>query len=211
MWLWGPAWGVAILLMIWAVRVQRGRPPQRIAYEGALGALMLVAMAVEVPLGPFEYHLTLAGALGMLLGPAGALQAAFIASTVLAFIGHGGLTLIGLNTLLLALAATVAAGTLPALARGREPAVAFSWATGIGHAVSGLAWLGLLALGARLRAEQLGLAPGTRTPWVLGIGAPFVVLGIVAEAAAGYGMARFIQRVRPDLLPSVARPREAAA
>src|SRR5881296_2197690 len=87
-WLWGPGWAVAVLALVLMWRSQRDRSPRRVAYEGALGALMLAAMAMEVPLGPVEYHLTLAGPIGVLLGPSGAFQAAFIASALLAFIGH---------------------------------------------------------------------------------------------------------------------------
>jgi cobalt/nickel transport system permease protein len=200
-WLWGPAWGVAVLVLALMWRVQRDRPPQRVAYEGALGALMLAAMAMEVPLGPVEYHLTLAGPIGVLLGPAGAFQAAFIASAVLAFVGHGGLTLIGLNALLLGSAAALAAPVYRALARHWRPPVALACATAVGHTVSGLAWLTLVLLGARFRAHELGLEEGRRLAVMAAFAVPLVAFGVGAETAVALGMGHFIVRVRPDLMP----------
>src|SRR5437762_5542819 len=103
LWLWAPAWPIALGLLALA---NRKVAPQRVAYQGALGALMLAAMAV--PLGPLEFHLTLAGPVGILLGAAGALPVVFVVSAILAFLGHGGLTVIGLNTFVLASAAATA-------------------------------------------------------------------------------------------------------
>jgi len=205
-WLWGAGWAAAVLVLIALWRVQRDRSPQRLAYEGALGALMLAAMAMEVPLGPVEYHLTLAGPIGVLLGPAGAFQAAFIASAILACIGHGGLTLIGLNALLLGTAATLAAPVYRTLRDRHSAPVALAGATAVGHAASGVAWLALVLAGARMRASDLGLGHETgRLMVVSAVAVPLVILGVVAEAVAAFGMGRFLMRVRPDLMPGAAR------
>jgi len=60
---------------------------------------MLVAMSLEIL--PIFYHINLSVVAGILLGPALGFLAAFIANLILAFMGHGGITVIGLNTLLL--------------------------------------------------------------------------------------------------------------
>ena len=73
-WMWGAGLLVALAVLVESSRRARARSPQRIAYQGALGGLMLAAMAI--PLGPFEYHVTLAGPMGILLGGAGAFPAA---------------------------------------------------------------------------------------------------------------------------------------
>jgi len=200
-WLWGPAWLVTVLILIGVWRTQRDRTPQRVAYEGALGALMLAAMAMEVPFGPLEYHLTLAGPIGILLGPAGAFQAAFIASAVLAFIGHGGLTLIGLNALLVGTAASLSALAYHALERGRPGAAALAGATAIGHTGSSIAWLLLMLVSAHVRAADLGLESGGRLGLMSGVAVPMVLFAVLAESAVAFGLGRFILRVRPDLLP----------
>ena len=99
--LWLPGLVTAVLLILVSARSLRQESPQQVAYQGALGALVLAAMAVQVPLGPIEYHLSLVGPIGVLLGPASSFQVMFVASAVLAFLGHGGLTVIGLNALVL--------------------------------------------------------------------------------------------------------------
>jgi cobalt/nickel transport system permease protein len=211
LWLWLPAWGVAIAVLGLTWRAQGARPPQRIAYEGALGALMLAAMALELPLGPVEYHLTLAAPIGVLLGPVGAFQAAFIASAVLAFMGHGGLTLIGLNALLLGVASTIAPLLHRAIARSHPGAGALAGAAAAAHLASGAAWFVLVLAAARWRQEALGVAGGARLAVLAGVALPLVLFGVVAETAAAWGMGHFLVRVRPDLLPGFVPPDPAAS
>jgi len=66
---------------------------------GALAAVMLVAMSLEIL--PIAYHLNMSVAAGILLGPSLGFMAALIVNLMLAFVGHGGITVVGLNTLLL--------------------------------------------------------------------------------------------------------------
>ncbi len=72
---------------------------KKIPLLGAVSAAMLVAMSLEIL--PFAYHINLSVVAGILLGPALGFLAAFIANLMLALMGHGGITVIGLNTLLL--------------------------------------------------------------------------------------------------------------
>lgn len=73
---------------------------RRVPLVGAIGALMLVAMSSEVV--PIAYHINLAVVAGILLGPWLSPIAALVVVTVLALVGHGGVTVIGLNTLVIA-------------------------------------------------------------------------------------------------------------
>ena len=113
---WGAGLAAALLLLVWTSRLGRDASRQGIAYQGAIGALVLAAMALEVPLGPFEYHLTLLGPVGVLLGPAAAFQVMFVSSAILALVGHGGLTVVGLNALVLGAGAALATRSIPASA-----------------------------------------------------------------------------------------------
>lgn len=72
---------------------------KKIPLLGAVSAAMLVAMSLEIL--PLFYHINLSVVAGILLGPALGFLAAFIANLILALMGHGGITVIGLNTLLL--------------------------------------------------------------------------------------------------------------
>jgi cobalt/nickel transport system permease protein len=74
---------------------------------GLLTAVFFIASLIHVPLGPSSAHLMLTGMMGLLLG-----WAAFPAILVglllqAAFFGFGGLTVIGVNTLNLALPAVL--------------------------------------------------------------------------------------------------------
>jgi cobalt/nickel transport system permease protein len=194
--LWAPGLALALLLLVLAAWVLRRRSPQQLAYQGALGALVLAVMAVELPLGPLEYHLTLVGPVGVLLGPAATFQVVFVASAILALVGHGGFTTIGLNALVLGAGGVLARPVYAALARRGSPPAAMTAATAVTQTVAGALWLvvmvgALQALGAR--AERVRLAAG--------VAFPLWLAGILIESAVAFGVARFIVRVRPDLLP----------
>ncbi len=200
-WLWAGGLALALLLLARASHLARDHSPQRIAYQGALGALMLAAMAV--PLGPIEYHLTLAGAVGVLLGGAGAFQVAFVVSAILALMGHGGLTVVGLNALILGAAATVAGRAYRLLHRGVTPATALALSTVAGQLVAAVLWVAVLWLGMRLRVGALvpGAEPDLRHGLFAALAAPLWLLGFVVEALVAFGLGRFLARVQPGLLP----------
>jgi len=201
LWVWGTGLLVALLLLVRASHLAREHSPQRIAYQGALGGLMLAAMAI--PLGPFEYHLTLAGPVGILLGGAGAFQVSFVVSAILALMGHGGLTVVGLNALVLGAGAVVAYRVHGAVAHRLKPAPALALGTAAGQAVAGLLWLGVVGIGLRLDpgiAAHAGAGDGR-----LGVFAAFALplwaVGIVVESVIAFGLGRFLARVQPGLLP----------
>lgn len=202
-WLWGPAWLVALVLLIASSR-SRGAASPQIAYRGALGALMLAAMSLEVPLGPLHYHLTLAGPVGVLLGSGGSFQVIFVVSAMLAFVGHGGFTLIGLNTLVLGAGAALAAPVFRAMANTSTPALAMALATVAAQVISGILWLMWMGLAVRWTATSAGL-PEARTGLVFAFVIPVGLLVVVLESLVAFGMGRFLARVRPDLLPQASR------
>ena len=202
--LWAPGLGLALLLLLLSVLAGRGASRQQVAYQGALGALMLAVMAVEVPLGPFEYHLTLLGPVGVLLGASAMFQVVFVANAVLALLGHGGLTVVGLNALVLGAGGALARPVYRLLARRFGASVAMAGGTAVAQAVSGALWMAVAAFG--LRAGAGGTA---RIGLFAGVAFPMWVAGILIESAVAFGLARFITRVRPDLLPGGPGPAEA--
>lgn len=103
-WLWVGALAVAAItlaLSLWYL--SRKDVARKIPLVGVLSAVMIVGMSFEIV--ALAYHINLAIPTGIILGPAGALVAAFVTNLFLAMFGHGGLTVVGLNTLLLALEA----------------------------------------------------------------------------------------------------------
>ncbi len=68
---------------------------------GMMAAAMVLGASVEIV--PIAYHVNLMVISGILLGPSLTFLAAFVVNVILALFGHGGITVIGLNTLLLSI------------------------------------------------------------------------------------------------------------
>src|SRR5512139_2578257 len=99
-WLWVSGFLVmAAVLWICLYRLRGMDRKKKIPLLGVLSAVMLVVMSIE--LLPIAYHLNLSVVAGILLGPSLGFIAAFIVNLMLALMGHGGITVMGLNTLLL--------------------------------------------------------------------------------------------------------------
>ncbi|MDO8886603.1 energy-coupling factor ABC transporter permease [Candidatus Oleimmundimicrobium sp.] len=67
---------------------------------GIISAVMLLGMSVPLPVG-IGYHLNLSVLVGIILGPWAGFISAFIVNLILALMGHGGVTVIGLNSLII--------------------------------------------------------------------------------------------------------------
>ncbi|MGI6527877.1 MAG: energy-coupling factor ABC transporter permease [Caldicoprobacterales bacterium] len=97
---WVPAWIVcATLVWLFAKRLKGDEVRRKIPFTGVVGALMLIFMSV--PLGFLPVHLSLAVLCGILAGPGLGFIAVFTVNTILALMGHGGFTTIGLNALVM--------------------------------------------------------------------------------------------------------------
>lgn len=128
-WLWLGGWlcalGVLALSSRLAVRAQSRRAVPLI---GAVSALVLVSMSSEIV--PLAYHVNLTVIAGVLLGPWLGAVSAFIVVLMLALLGHGGITVVGLNALIVT--AEMALGWM--LVRGGVRLIGRSrirWAAGI--------------------------------------------------------------------------------
>jgi ABC-type Co2+ transport system permease subunit len=196
---WAPAWLLAVLVLGFSAWSSRGVAPQQIATRGTLGALVLAAMTLTLPLGPLEYHLSLLGVLGVLAGPAGAFEALFVVSAILAFAGHGGLTVIGLNALVLGAGAAVARPVYVALRPRLGAPRALAAAAAVSQSVAGVAWT--LVMLACVRRMPAAFDPRISLAWIVAIAAGAGVLGVTVETFVALGLGRFLERVKPELLP----------
>ena len=178
----------------------------RLTLLGALAALMLAAMAV--PLGPIG-HLSFAPVVGILLGPGLGFLAAVVVNAILALLGHGGITVLGLNALVLG-AATMAAQPLYRAARARfVPGTAAAVASVCAGVASVLAlWVVLLLAGGSTDAAHAGHADAaahtgavSATSRFVALASPFWILGLAVEAIVSASVIGFLARVRPELLP----------
>ena len=99
LWIVGAGWLLTAALLALALRSHPATVGARLPLLAVLSAFMLVAMSLH--LVPIGYHVNLTVATGILLGPALGFIAAFIVNLVLALFGHGGITVAGLNTLVI--------------------------------------------------------------------------------------------------------------
>jgi cobalt/nickel transport system permease protein len=147
-WLWVAGW-VAALLLLWVASAvaRRADVRRKVPLLGVVAALVLVAMSTEIV--PIAYHINLTVVAGVLLGPWLGAIAAFIVVTILALIGHGGVTVIGLNTLMIAAEMTIGWGLFRAMVRvvgRRRVRWAAAIATVLTLAITTTALVGVVAL-----------------------------------------------------------------
>jgi len=100
-WLWASGWAVS-LVVLWVAsrRAERADVRRKVPLVAVISALVLIAMSSEIV--PIAYHVNLTVVAGALLGPQLAIVAAFVVQVALALLGHGGVTVIGLNVLMTA-------------------------------------------------------------------------------------------------------------
>jgi cobalt/nickel transport system permease protein len=104
LWLWLSGIVIVVLYLIgMSVYFKKHQYNRKIALIGVFAALMLVAMSVE--LVPIGYHLNLAVLTGIILGPVYSVISVFIVTLLLALLGHGGITIVGLNTITISIEA----------------------------------------------------------------------------------------------------------
>jgi cobalt/nickel transport system permease protein len=100
LWLVAAGWVLTLaLLFLIARRVSGPDMGRKIPLLGVVAALMLVGMSTEFV--PIAYHVNLSVLAGIIVGPAMGFLAAFIVDLILALFGHGGITVVGLNTLII--------------------------------------------------------------------------------------------------------------
>lgn len=148
-------------------------------------ALFFIASFIHIPIGPASLHLLLNGIVGIFLG-SGAIVAIFIALLFQALLfGYGGMGVLGINTLIIALPAL--AGALM-MRFGLPKAAVYFLAGALPVALSALLMFGVLVL---------------EREAYLGAGALFLLSNIplvVIEGLVALFLIRFIMRVDPALL-----------
>ena len=168
----------------------RNLPLERIPAAGVLSASFFVASLIHVPIGPSSVHLILNGLAGLVLGWA-AFPALFVGLSLQAvFFGFGGLTVLGVNALNIALPA-VLVGLLfrPLVARG-SPMQGAIWG-GIGGGVAIAATTLAVAFSLMLSGDEFILA----AQLVFFAHIPVMVIEAVLSGAAIF----LARRVKPEL------------
>lgn len=164
---------------------------ERIPHAGILSAAFFVASLVHVPIGPSSVHLVLNGIVGLLLGW-GAFPAILVALILQAvFFQFGGITTLGVNTVIMAVPALVCFFVFGGLMRGRSSiALAAAFVCG-----SLSVFLGTLLAGAALLFTETDF---------LKAGAMLVAAHLPVMVIEGMITAfciAFLRKVQPSLLP----------
>lgn len=163
----------------------------RIPLAAVLAAAFFVASLVSVPLGPGSVHLLLNGLMGLVLGWASV--PALVVALVLqaAFFGYGGILVLGVNAMNLALPALLCAALFGRVLPAATPRRLFQ----LGAAAGALA----VILTSLMVACSLALSGRELLPAAQIILAGYVPLAIVEAAVTGATLA-FLGRVAPELL-----------
>jgi len=203
-WLWLSGLAIAALCAGVASYLHRHDRADRLTLLASLCAVMLAAMSV--PIGPLG-HLSFAPMVGILLGPGLGFLAALLVNGTLALLGHGGLTVVGLNTCVLGAATMSARPAYLLFRRGLAPGRAGALAAIAALLVSVTALCVVIALANGAGAPGAALDPDHDLPGNVATGrfvllsSPFWVLAIAAEALVTSSVLSFLARVRPELLP----------
>lgn len=163
---------------------------ERIPAAGVLSATFFVASLVHVPVGPTSVHLIMNGLAGLVLGWA-AFPALFVGLLLQAvFFGFGGLTVLGVNTLNIALPAVMAHYLCRHGVASSSPKMAALWG-GIAGGVS--IALTTVAVGIALGLSGSAFIPAAKLVFFAHI--PIMAAEAALTAAAVY----LARRVKPEL------------
>jgi len=166
-----------------------------IVHVAILASAFFVASLIHVNLGPSSVHLILNGVVGLLLGWA-AFPAILVALLLQAvFFQYGGITALGVNTLIMATPAVVCYYLFsPFLNRGKRTVFAASFMAGAGSVL-----LSCLFLGFALYFTEKSFLEVS----ILIITANLPIM-IIEGVVTGF-MVTFLQRVYPEILPGKRR------
>jgi cobalt/nickel transport system permease protein len=222
-WLWVS--GYIAVILIWAVLLRfmkKENLTKRLPLLGMMAAVMVLGASVEII--PIAYHVNLTVVSGILLGPSLIFLATFVVNTILALFGHGGITVIGLNTLVLSIEG-VAGYFLFRFFWGlsRRLTLTAFLATFLALAMSTFAMIGVISLGTshyeelihrekegivgfelgkEKEAHQTEAAPEKEVNLkrFISIILPLGFVGWLLEGIITVLVTRYIRRLRPDLL-----------
>lgn len=134
----------AIFLFLAIKNIEKSDVQQKIPYLGVVAALMLITMSI--PLGFLPFHINLTVLMGILVGPALGFIAVFIVNLFLSFMGHGGITSVGINTLILGLEVSLGAVLFQLVKRRLNTVFSAGTVTLITLLISTLCMVGVVGL-----------------------------------------------------------------
>jgi len=222
-WLWASGFIVAVLVGAILLRLTKKEElTRRLPLLGMMAAVMVLGASVEIV--PIAYHVNLTVFSGILLGPSLIFLATFVVNVILALFGHGGITVIGLNTLTLSIEGILGYyffRLIWKVLKRLTPAIFL--ATFVALLFSTFAMIGIVSLGTshyeelihqegkgifefHLSKEKEEHHPGDAAEEKVNlrrfmmIVLPLGFIGWILEGVITALIARYIRRLRPDLL-----------
>jgi cobalt/nickel transport system permease protein len=227
-WLWVAGYVVAVLIGTVLFRLgKKEYLSRRLPLVGMMAAAMVLGASVEII--PIAYHVNLSVISGILLGPSLIFLTTFVVNTILAMFGHGGITVIGLNTLIFSIEGILGYSLFKSFWKmTKRVSLAAFLATFLSLIVSTSAMIGVVSLGTTHYEElmhhegkgiigfefgkekeghQEAAAPEKEVNLVrfIEIILPLGLIGWILEGVITSLIARYIYRLRPDLLKSERR------
>ena len=163
----------------------------KIARVGMLSACFFVASLIHVPIGPASIHLILNGIVGLLLGWAAfpAILVALLLQGI--FFQFGGITTLGVNTIIMALPAVICYYLFaPLLSRRRKIALAAAFGCGFLAVFIGAITVGLALMFTEENFLEIATLVATAHIPVM------IIEGIITAFCVA-----FLQKVQPSMLP----------
>ena len=222
-WLWVSGIIVSILVGVVFFRfIRKEEVSRRLPLLGMMAAVMVLGASVEIV--PIAYHVNLTVISGILLGPSLIFPGTLVVNVILAMFGHGGITVIGLNTLVLSIEGILGYYLFQLFWRiFKKLTPAIFLATFFPLMVSTLSMIGVVSLGTSHYEElihrgdreaifEFELSKGTdvhhepvkkkeiKLNRFMAIVLPLGFIGWLLEGVITTLMARYIYRIRPDLL-----------
>ncbi len=203
--LWLVALGFAILIPLLYIsnrKLEEGSDKAKIIpLMAALSAIMLVVMSLELGFT----HVNLSVLSGIILGPYPVVIAVFVTNVMLSLVGHGGLTMIGLNTLLVSTEAVLGFFIYRGMRKKSKPGLSAGVATLVAMITSALLLVGIGALSNVEFGEFLDEhEENGRTAIPIKEFAVTVLtislIGAVIESVLVGSTVGYIDAVRPDIL-----------
>ena len=209
----------AVILAFSIYRTRHTELKRKIPLIGIISALMIVCMTI--PIAPIAYHINLSVIAGIILGPAVAFISIFIVDFIIAMFGHGGITVVGLNTVVVGAEAFIGfyLFQLFMVMIGKDSVM---WSSGIAAVISLILSTSLLVgivYSSQLNPELvIGIESGNPSEQVKTDEAPkelvsgvniksfakslLVLLGIgwLLEGIITAFVIKYVYRVRPDLI-----------
>ncbi|MGB2728666.1 MAG: cobalt transporter CbiM [Halobacteriota archaeon] len=185
--------GVLIAVAIWWSK-RKGSIVEEIPKLSVMTAAFFVASLIHVAVGPTSVHLILCGLMGVTLGIL-AYPAIFIGLVLQAFLfGHGGVTTIGINTVVMGVPALIAYGIFKAGSK-----LGFS-RKGVSEGIFGAIAGGLAVALAVLLLVICLLTTGKEFSGVASLVAVAHIPIMIIEAAVVGSVVAFLMKVKPELI-----------